>query len=94
MAETVTFEFSRGDHIKHKITNWEGVIVVQACWLNGCRRYGVQPIKLEKDGKMGQTENLDEGEIVLVKKAKAGLAATLDKPPGGPQRGESRAMAR
>jgi hypothetical protein len=72
-----------GDQVRHKITGFEGVVICITTWLNGCVRIGVQPRKLSKEGKIRETETIDEDELVLVKKAVMSLPMAS---PGGPTR--------
>lgn len=38
-----------GDRVKDKVTGFEGIVVAETNWLNGCTRCGVQSLTL-KDG--------------------------------------------
>jgi hypothetical protein len=70
-----------GDHVKHSITGFDGVVVCITKWLNGCVRLGVQPKKLTKEGKIRDVETIDEAELSIVKKA---AVPPPEKDPGGP----------
>lgn len=67
-----------GDKVKDIITGFEGIVVAKTEWLNGCVRCNIQPQKL-KDGKMLDTETIDEQQLRIVKKANR----KLKERPGG-----------
>lgn len=74
------FKFDLRDTVKDEITGFTGVVIGRTEWLNGCIRYIVQSTKL-KDGKITDGENIDEDQLVLVKKGKS----KAEKPrTGGP----------
>ena len=75
-----------GDVAKDKITGFEGVVVADTAWLNGCRRLTLQPQKL-KDGKSLETETYDVTHLVLVK----ARAFTGQQKTGGPRPSPTRA---
>lgn len=74
-------EISLGDHVKHKITGFEGIVLCITTWLNGCIRIGVQPRKLTKEGKIGDVETIDVSELTILKKA---FITPPTASPGGP----------
>lgn len=84
-----------GDRVKDRVTGFTGIVVARSEYLHGCRRVGVQPEKLEKDGKPPEAAWFDEPQVDLVKagvhqsfEAKAAAAATparAARAPGGPQ---------
>lgn len=68
-----------GDTVRDTITGFEGVVIADTTWLNGCRRLMLQPPTLH-DGKPIEAVSFDVEQLVLVK-AKDAPAA---KPHGGP----------
>lgn len=70
-----------GDIARDKITGFEGVVVSEHKWLHGCRRLGVQPTTLDKDGKVQEAHTFDEPQLELVTSQVA--KGTSDK--GGPR---------
>jgi hypothetical protein len=75
-----SFKFNLGDKVKDKITGMIGIVVCQSRWLNGCRRYAVQPEKL-KDGIPAENQHLDEQQLECVK---AGALKVTPQETGGP----------
>ena len=80
-----------GDEVKDKITGFKGVAVSIADWLNGCRRVGIQPKKLDEKGKPGEIEWFDIEQVEAIKKK----AVKKSKRSGGPtpnpvRRGDAR----
>lgn len=58
------FKFTVGERVKDIITGFVGVIECRTEWLNGCRRYGVRPQKLGKDGAMPDMVQFDEEQLI------------------------------
>lgn len=73
-----------GDYVRDKVSGFEGTIVSQHDYLNGCTRYNVQP-KTDKEGKLPTFECFDEPQLEVVKEevAKRSLNET-----GGPSKYE------
>lgn len=82
-----------GDRVKDRVTGFKGIVVATTEWLNGCRRVGVQPEKLE-EGKPGDLQWFDEPQVDIVaatvhvpfaaEKPAAPLTTTR-RGPGGPR---------
>lgn len=75
-----------GDYGRDQLTGFEGHVVATTTWLHGCRRFGLEPAKLDKDGKLCPIEWFDEPRVkavergtVVVDQAEAAAA------PGGPR---------
>ena len=51
---TVEFKFSNGEEVEDVISGFKGIIDCCALWINGCKRYSVQP-KMKK----GDTDKPD-----------------------------------
>lgn len=69
MAKKHKFEpVQLGDRVKDPITGYTGIAVAITTWLNGCIRIGVQPEKLDKQGKIEDALNFDQSQLVMVKK--------------------------
>jgi len=58
-----------GDKVKDTITDFEGTVVARIIYLNGCVRCQVQAKEL-KDGKIIESEWIDEGQLICKDKAK------------------------
>lgn len=57
-----------GDRVRCRITKVEGIVVVIANWLNGCRRIGIQQETLDKDKKVPDHLHFDEEQLEVVKR--------------------------
>lgn len=44
----VNFKFNNGEEVKDLVSGFTGIIDCSSLWLNGCRRYSVQP-KVKQD---------------------------------------------
>jgi len=81
-----------GDLVRHKITGFEGVVIAEAKWLTGCRRFAVQSRSLH-EGKPQGSEWFDEDQVEFVEHTEMTIkgesphtAATsqVSPPRGGP----------
>lgn len=88
-----------GDRVEDRISKFSGVVIAKSEYLNGCRRFAVQPEKLTKEGAMSKDEWFDEPSLVLIKKGihaavPIGVVATPKTPArryaGGPARSGDR----
>lgn len=61
------FIYELGDEVKDRVSNFQGIVITQTRHLNGCHQYGVAP-KVDKDGKMADSYNIDEAQLELVSK--------------------------
>ncbi len=77
-------KFELGDSVKDTVSGYQGMIVGVTEWLNGCKRYGVQPTKLNKDGKPFDIEWIDEGQLKMVKGGKTSKGPFPPGQDGGP----------
>ncbi len=76
-----------GDRAKDTISGLSGIVVGITDWLFGCRRVGLQPEKLGKDGKVAETQWFDEAQVsVLQRGVVKGLTPVVAT--GGPNRHE------
>jgi hypothetical protein len=75
-------EIKLGDVAKDTITGFEGKVVGITDWLYQCRRLGLQPMKLDKEGKPYNPEWFDELQCEPVRKEAEAEARGKDK--GGP----------
>lgn len=76
------FIFELGAKAKDKITGFEGIITGRADHITGCNTYGLKP-KIDKDGKVQESEWFDEGMITITGKGiKPNTVKSKDK--GGP----------
>lgn len=65
-AHAVSRPIRLGDRVKDRITGFTGIVICETTWLNGCRRFGLQPEKLH-EGKPVEDRYFDEGQLVNVK---------------------------
>ena len=80
-----------GDRVKDRVTSVVGIATGRSDYMNGCRRFQVQPEKLTKEGEPQKDTWFDEPELVLVR---AGVHAAIPIPTatsrqpyrGGPRR--------
>ena len=78
-----------GDRVKDAISGLTGIATGVTDWLYGCRRIGVQPEKLGKDGKTQECVWFDEPQLIVTK-AKAIRPPALLPATGGPDRHEEK----
>lgn len=83
MASKKDFDIHLGDRVKDRITGYTGIVTCVTEYLNGCFRCGIQPEKLDKDGKVPDSRYFDIEELVVVNKGKYGLAKVKT---GGPEK--------
>lgn len=69
-----------GDTVRDTITKFQGVVIAEHKYLNGCVRLSVQPIEL-KDGKPIDSIAFDIEQLELIEDAKPRAVV----PKGGPQ---------
>jgi len=67
--------------VKDIITGFAGTVVGRHEFIFGCIRYTVQP-KVDKDGKLPDTQTFDDPQLEVVRKKKIKTKET--KVPGGP----------
>ncbi len=58
-----------GDRVKDRITGLTGIVMWKAEYMNGCRRFGVQPEKLNKDGGRVTDFAFDEPDLTVLAKS-------------------------
>jgi len=79
------FKFALGQKVKERFTGFVGVIVAQTRYLNGCLKYGVSAINLDKDGKIPDWEWIDETQLETEGSWAGESIADSEKVTGGPQ---------
>lgn len=62
---TVEFEFNNGEEVRDLVSGFTGIIDCSALWLNGCRRYSIQPRM--KEGETTKPESIWMDEETLEK---------------------------
>ena len=60
---TVKFKFSNGEEVKDVVSGFTGIIDCCSLWLNGCRRYSVQPKMKEGDTTKPDSLWMDEESL-------------------------------
>jgi hypothetical protein len=63
------FKHELGSKAKSNINGFSGIISSRAEHLNGCNRYWIEPEIDKKTGNKRDGTWVDEGELVIVKKA-------------------------
>lgn len=61
------FKFDLGQEAMDKVTGFKGIILGRIEYLFGCNQYGLVP-KVNKEGKIGDTNWFDEGRIEIIGK--------------------------
>lgn len=70
-----------GTRAKDKITGFMGMITARTEYLNGCKRYLVQPEKLKKDGGTADAEWVDEEQLEILSSKKRRSNISVGGPP-------------
>lgn len=83
------FKFDIGERVEDRVTKFSGIVVNRTEWQYGCLRYGIQPEKMDKEGKPKEFVVFDEGALVSLKPADE----PKPKRTGGP-RDDRRALSR
>lgn len=60
-----TFKFNLGARVRDRMLGFEGFIDARTEYVNGCRRYAVQP-KVGKDKKLPERQSFDEETLELL----------------------------
>lgn len=68
-----------GQKVRDPITGVEGVYFARAVFMNGCARVGLQPTKLDKDGKPLQGIWFEEAQLETVGRLKASRTEAEEK---------------
>jgi len=76
------FKIELGKIAKDKITGFKGIVMGRAEYLTGCKKYAIQPQKLNKDNKPSDWEWFDEMNMEEV----AGRGIKKEPSVGGPMR--------
>ena len=61
----VEFKFENGDEVMDLVSEFTGIIDCSSLWLNGCRRYSVQP-KMKK-GETSKPDSIWVDEETIIK---------------------------
>ncbi len=59
--------------------------MAQTRYFNGCLKYGITAINLDKDGKIPDWEWIDEAQLIAAETAMTGEEIIYEKPNGGEQ---------
>ena len=70
-----------GDKVKDKISGFTGIVSCTCQYLYGCERAGVQPIKLDKEGKIQEAIYFDFPQLDVIH---SGVIKPGVPGPGGP----------
>lgn len=78
-----------GDEAIDTITSFTGIVIGITEWLNGCRRIGIQPQTLDKDGKPPEVQWFDEQQVGVLwagKIVRQRPTSAHEQQPGGPRK--------
>lgn len=85
----VDFKFDNGVEVIDQVSGLTGIIDCSSLWLNGCKRYSVQPKIKEGETSMPESYWVDEQQIELVSE---GISKKIKPTPtGGPSFSSSNA---
>ena len=59
-----------GDKVRDTVTGFTGIAIARTTWLHGCNRVVVQPIGVDKSGKIFENQSFDEPQLEVLKPAK------------------------
>lgn len=62
----VEFKFDNGVEVQDTISGFKGIVDCCALWLNGCRRYSVQPKIKKGDVKKPDSIWIDEETLIQI----------------------------
>lgn len=78
----VNFKFENGEEVQDVTSGFKGIINCVSMWLNGCKRYSVQPKMKEGENTMPDAMWVDEESLVKISdRVKKKVEPT---PTGGP----------
>jgi len=83
----VDFKFSNGEEVKDVVSGFTGIIDCCSLWLNGCRRYSVQP-KM-KEGETSKPDSLWIDEESIEKISDGVKKVVIPTKTGGPSSSSS-----
>lgn len=78
----VEFKFSNGEEVKDIVSGFVGIIDCCSLWLNGCKRYSVQP-KMKK-GETVKPDSIWIDEESIEKLSDGVIKKVKPTPTGGP----------
>ena len=67
----MSFKFELGQHLKDRITGFNGIVICRTEWLHNCARHTLQPRETDKDGAPRKAEGFDEDQLEAMPKAKS-----------------------
>lgn len=78
----VKFKLENGWEVKDLVSGFTGIIDCSALWLNGCKRYSIQPKIKEGESTMPASVWMDEETLI---KISDGVSKVVESTPtGGP----------
>ena len=78
--KTKHMKIKLGDHVRDKVSGFEGIAVAKVKYLNGCLQFGIKS-KIGSDGKMPESEYVDWQQLERIDKG----IDLRTKQVGGPQ---------
>ena len=75
-----------GQKAKDKITGFEGILTARCQYITGCDQYQLSPVGLDKENKLKELYQFDEGRIEILGPGINKEEVQKKKSPGGPQR--------
>lgn len=79
---TVTFKFNNGEEVIDLVSGFKGIIDCSSLWMNGCRRYSIQP-KMKKN-ETAKPESVWMDEETLEKVSNGVTRKVKPSKTGGP----------
>jgi hypothetical protein len=81
-------KYDLGSKVRDIINGFEGVVTGRCEYITGCKQYIVAPAALDKDGKVQDSNWVDEMRLVLIEPPSSQLTQARDanRAPGGPTR--------
>ena len=80
--KVVEFKFENGQEVSDVVSGFTGIIDCSSIWLNGCKRYSVQPKVKAGENTKPESVWFDEEQLSL---KSSGIADKVDPTPtGGP----------
>jgi hypothetical protein len=75
-----------GSKVRDTLTGFSGMLTGRTEWLYGCIRLGIDPCKVNKDGKPIETEWFDEQRVEVIESKKPKVSKGSKATTGGPVR--------
>jgi hypothetical protein len=74
-----------GSKVRDTLTGFEGIATARTEWLYGCSRIGIEPTKLNEDGKPFDTAWFDEQRVEVMVEQLPTVSKDSSATSGGPK---------